>query len=75
MTEWTHIFDQRGLQSRLARQFQISRQAVNAWKKNAYVPKEHATKFEELTGVPRETVCSDFSWAKPKRPTKQKAEV
>lgn len=75
MTEWTHIFDRRGLQSDLARQLHVTRQAVNAWKKNAYVPKEHATRFEELTGVPREVSCSDFSWAKPKRSTKQKAEA
>lgn len=74
MSQWTDLFEQRGIQSRLAREFQISRQAVNAWKKNAYVPAEHATKFELLTGVPREVVCNDFQWAKPKR-TKQKAEA
>ena len=74
MTEWTQIFDRRGLQANLAREFQLSRQAINAWKKKAYVPKEHATRFEELTGVPREVSCNDFQWAKPKR-AKQKAEA
>lgn len=75
MSQWTDLFSQRGIQSRLAREFRVSRQAVNAWKKKAYVPAEHATRFEELTGVPREISCSDFTWVKRRRPSKQKAEA
>lgn len=74
MDSWTSLFDERGAQARLARQLGVTRQAVNAWKKNAYVPSDHASMFEAITGVPREKTCPDFAWAKPER-VKQETEA
>lgn len=75
MTEWTRLFDQRGMQARLAREFRLTRQAINRWKKTAQVPSEHAARFEELTGVPREVSCTDFNWGRSPRRAKQKQEA
>lgn len=68
------FFATRGTQIAVSKALRISKQAVNEWRKNGFVPSERANDFEKFTGVPREKACPNFQWAKPKR-AKQKAEA
>ena len=68
------LFANRGAQVAVSKALGVSKQAVNDWRRNGFVPPDRASDFEKFTGVPREKACPNFQWAKPKR-TKQKAEA
>lgn len=43
---------------------QVSKQTVNDWKRQGYVPARWAVAFERETGIPRETACPQFDWGR-----------
>lgn len=60
-----------GKQAAVAAALGVSRQTVNDWKRNGFVPSRHAVAFEGLSGIPRGVLCPKFEWGlAPKRKAK-----
>lgn len=72
--ELTAFLQIRGKQAAVALSLGVSKQTVNDWKRQGFVPSHRAAAFEEISGIPRRTLCPDFKWdPKPARKAKQPA--
>lgn len=63
--ELESAFREPGSQKAVASALGVSKQTVNDWKRQGYVPAHHAVAFEAFTGVSRERACPDFIWTVP----------
>lgn len=69
--ELNAFLDIRGKQAAVAAALRVSRQTVNDWKRNGFVPSHHAAAFEGLSGISRRVLCPAFNWGpEPKRKAK-----
>ncbi len=71
--ELNAFLEPRGKQAAVALSLGVSKQTVNDWKRQGFVPSHRAVEFEEISGIPRRKLCPDFKWdARPARKAKQR---
>jgi DNA-binding transcriptional regulator YdaS (Cro superfamily) len=71
--ELNAFLEPRGKQAAVALSLGVSKQTVNDWKRQGFVPSHRAAAFEEISGIPRRVLCPEFNWGPaPARKVKQK---
>jgi DNA-binding transcriptional regulator YdaS (Cro superfamily) len=65
--ELTAFLEIRGKQAAVASSLGVSKQTVNDWKRQGFIPAKHAAAFEALSGIARTRLCPSFAWAPPRK--------
>lgn len=65
--ELNAFLEPRGKQAAVAASLGVSKQTVNDWKRQGFIPAKHAAAFEALSGIDRKRLCPTFTWAPPRK--------